>query len=333
MNAAQNLPDLETIMKERLVPGLSLVFMEDAKVTFQKNLGLKNSQKKDPVDDNTLFEAASLSKPVFTYGVLKLVEKGTLDLDRPLVNYLLFSDIKDDKRVNFITARMVLTHTSGLPNWRPKNEALMIYFEPGARFNYSGEGFLYLQKVIEHISGLSLEEYMQKNIFVPLNMPHSSFVWSYDGQKAKGHDIEGNPIEMRDEVPQNAAFTLHTTALDYAKFITAILNDNSKTIHEMLRPHIKLPITGSDSILYNSCKLSDTLSWGLGWGIQSINQTDSFWHWGDNGGFKSFILASKNNNSAIIIFTNSSNGLLLISDIINKFKGFSQTAFEWIKKG
>lgn len=279
-----------------------------------------------------IFEAASLSKPVFAYGVLKLVENGKLELDTPLVKYFSHPDIKDDERLNFITARMVLTHTSGLPNWRPKNESLKIYFEPGLRFNYSGEGFLYLQKVVEHISGLSLEEYMQKNVFIPLNMTHSSYKWSYDDQKATGHDLNGNPIIMRDAVPQNAAFTLHTTAMDYAKFIIAILKDNSKSIHEMVRPQIKLPQNGPESIEKYSKELSSWLSWALGWGIQSINQIDSFWHWGDNGGFKSFILASKNNNSAIIIFTNSSNGLMIISDIINKYKGFSQPAFEWVEK-
>lgn len=329
MNALENLPDL---MKERLVPGVSLVIIEDSKVMLHKNLGVKNSQKKDLIDGNTIFEAASLSKPVFAYGVLKLVENGKLDLDTPLVKYLSLADIKDDERINLITARMVLTHSSGLPNWRPKNEALKIYFEPGSRFNYSGEGFLYLQKVVEHITGLSLEEYMQKNVFIPLSMSHSSFEWSYEDPKATGHDGNGNPIIMRDAVPQNAAFTLHTTAMDYAKFIIAILKDNSKSIHEMLRPQVKLPITGPDSIKNNSNKLSDSLSWSLGWGIQSINQTDSFWHWGDNGGFKSFILASKTNNSAIIIFTNGSNGLMIISEFINKYKGFSQPAFEWVEK-
>ncbi len=330
---AQNLPDLETLMKKTHVPGLSLVVIEDAKVTLLKNFGSKNSQKKDPVDDNTLFEAASLSKPVFTYAVLKLVEKGTLDLDRPLVNYLLFSDIKDDERVNCITARMVLAHTSGLPNWRPKNKPLKIYYKPGTRFNYSGEGFLYLQKVVEQLSGLSLEEFVQKTVFIPLNMSHSSFVWSYNGQKATGHYIDGHPIEMLDAVPQNAAFTLHTTAMDYAKFITAILKDNSKTIQEMFCPQIKLPQNGPDSIEKYSKELSNSLSWGLGFGIQSIDQKDSFWHWGDNGGFKSFILASKIDNSAIIIFTNGFHGLLLIADIINKYKNISQPAFEWVEKG
>jgi CubicO group peptidase (beta-lactamase class C family) len=162
-------------------------------------LGLKNAQKQDLIDGETIFEAASLSKPVFTYGILKLVENGKLDLDKPLAEYLCYADIKNDERINAITARMVLTHTSGFPNWRPKNESLKIYFQPGERFSYSGEGFLYLQKVVEHISGLSLEEYTQKNVFIPLGMTHSSFIWSNDSKKAAGHKLTVTPLKTKEK--------------------------------------------------------------------------------------------------------------------------------------
>lgn len=217
MNAAQNFPsksEPEALMRKNKVPGLSLIIIENAEITTHMELGLKNAQKKDLIDENTIFEAASLSKPVFTYEILKLVENGKLNLDKPLAEYLCYSDIRNDKRINSITARMVLTHTSGFPNWRPKNESLKIYFQPGERFSYSGEGFLYLQKVVEHISGLSLEEYIQKNVFIPLGMAHSSFIWSNDSTKAAGHNAEGYPIENQREVPQNAAFTMHTNPLD-----------------------------------------------------------------------------------------------------------------------
>ena len=180
--------ELETLMREKKIPGLSMAIIENSEIVLHSELGVKNSQTKDLIDKDTLFEAASLSKPVFAYGVLKLVEKGQLNLDKPLVEYLAHSDIKNDERVNCITARMVLTHTSGFPNWRPKNESLKIHFQPGERFSYSGEGFLYLQKVIEQISGLSLEDYIKKNVFTPLEMNHSTFVWVNDNRKAEGHN-------------------------------------------------------------------------------------------------------------------------------------------------
>ena len=142
--------ELKALMREHAIPGLSMVIVENGEVALHLELGVKNSQTKDPVDEDTLFETASLSKPVFAYGVLKLVEKGLLDLDRPLVAYLPYPDIANDERGHFITARMVLAHATGFPNWRPKNEPLKMHFQPGERFSYSGEGFLFLQKVAEH---------------------------------------------------------------------------------------------------------------------------------------------------------------------------------------
>lgn len=338
MHAAQNPPsksELEALMRKNKVPGLSLVIIENAEITGYIELGLKNAQKKDLINEETIFEAASLSKPVFTYGVLKIVEDGKLDLDKPLAEYLCYADIKNDERINSITARMVLTHTSGFPNWRPKNESLKIYFQPGERFSYSGEGFLYLQKVVEHISGLSLEEYIQKNVFIPLGMVHSSFIWSNDSKKSTGHNADGSPIENQKEVPQNAAFTMHSNPQDYAKFVIAILKGvglNSKTINEMFRPQIKVQEGSANSIENYTGQLSSSVSWSLGWGIQCIEMGDSFWHWGDNGGFKSFILGFKSSNNAIIIFTNGSNGLILISEIIKKYMGVSQPALDWLEK-
>lgn len=338
MNEVQRFPiksELEALMKENNVPGLSLVIIEKAITTTHIELGVKNVENKNPIDEDTIFEAASLSKPVFAYGVLKLVEAGKLDLDKPLVEYSCNPDITKDERINSITARMVLAHTTGFPNWRPKNESLKIYFQPGERFGYSGEGYLYLQKVIEHISGLSLEEYMQKNVFNFLGMEHSSYILCNNNKKAAAHKADGSRDETQTDVPQNAAFSMHTTALDYAKFVIAILKGtglSSKMASEMLMPQIKVHEGGISSINHYTGNRSKSVSWSLGWGIQSTKNGNSFWHWGDNGGFKSFIIGSKSNNSGIIIFTNGVKGLVLISKIIKKYRDNHQPALDWLEK-
>ncbi len=335
MAAAQNFPtrdELEVLMKEKKIPGLSMVIIENAEVALHLELGVKNSQAKDLVENETLFEVASLSKPVFTYGVLKLVEKGQLNLDKPLAEYLPYSDIKNDERVYLITPRMVLAHTSGFPNWRPKNEPLKIHFQPGERFSYSGEGFLYLQKVIEYITGLSLEDYIKKTVFIPLEMSHSTFIWVDDNRKATGHNPDGYPILSRME-PPNAAFTLHSSALDYARFVIALLKGTglkSETIDEMFRFQVSVQEGSTTSIDECSGRLSDSVSWGLGWGLQRTKIGDSFWHWGDNQGVKSFILGFRSCNTAMIMFTNSSNGLSFISEIIQKYFDTPQPAFDWL---
>ncbi len=325
--------EILNLMREKKVPGLSLVIIENGEIALHLDLGVKDSKTHELIDSDTVYEAASLSKPLFTYGVLKLVEEGQLDLDKPLVEYLSYNDLQEDKKLNFITARMVLAHTTGLPNWRPKNEALEIYFQPGERFSYSGEGFVYLQKVIEHLSGSSLEEYIKKTVFIPLEMNHSTFIWVNTDKKASGHSSEGLPFESYIGIPPNAAFTLHTTVSDYAKFVIAFMKGvglKSETFDEMLRPQTRVPEKGINSVDKSSDCLSSSISWGLGWGLQKTALANSFWHWGDNHGFKSFVIGYKNQRKAVIAFTNGSNGLSAISELVHKYTGISQPAFDWI---
>ena len=335
---------IEKIMKKYDVPGLSIVTIENGDIILQKVYGFKNAEKRDLIDENTLFEAASMSKPLFAYGVLKMVESGKLDLDKPLSEYFVYSNVKDDSRLAKITARMVLNHTTGFPNWRQKGKDLKIYFEPGERFSYSGEGFVYLQKVVEKISGQSLEEYMQKNVLIPLGMTHSSYILKKEqcDQKAFGHDFTGHPLPrgVCELENANGAASLHTTACDYAKFVQAIIKNmglKPETINEMLYSQI---VVGSDGHEFTDAipkELSKTISWGLGWGLQKTEKGLSFWHWGDNDGFKCYVVGSKDDGNAIIIFTNSDNGIVAISEIVENIieiveniTGISHPALKWL---
>jgi CubicO group peptidase (beta-lactamase class C family) len=165
----QTIPHL---MTEADIPGLSIAVIRDSKVIWTRGFGVTNSETKARVNDNTVFEAASLTKPVFAYAVLKLVDNGKLDLDTPLVKYLPGRyDVGDDPRLDQITARRVLSHTTGFPNWRPRGDkTLKMYFSPGLRFSYSGEGFVYLSKVVEQITGESQQAFIKRTVFDPLDM-------------------------------------------------------------------------------------------------------------------------------------------------------------------
>jgi len=135
------------------VEGLSIAIIRNNKIIYIKGFGYKNSLTKEKVTSETVFEAASLSKPVFAYFVLKQVEKGLLDLDKPLYKYLPLKEIENDERHKLITARMILCHTSGLPNWRNQEPdgKLKILFDPNSKYGYSGEGYQYLKDVLCHI--------------------------------------------------------------------------------------------------------------------------------------------------------------------------------------
>jgi CubicO group peptidase (beta-lactamase class C family) len=329
--------EIRYLMKKGHVPGLSIVMIENGEIESHYNYGLKNGESADLIESDTVFEAASLSKPVFAYGILQMVQEGLLDLDVPLVEYLPYPDVKNDRRVELITARMVLAHTTGFPNWRQTSESLKIYFQPGERFSYSGEGFVYLQKVAEHLLELPLESMMCCRVFKPLEMTHSSFIWQkeYEKLKASGHDANGVPIESPRPSLGNAAFTLYTTAVDYAKFSIAIMKGTGlkpETMNQMMTPQIRVEAACVNCVHKYPGKLSDSIFWGLGWGLQRVALGDAFWHWGDNHGFKSYVVGLMQERRAMIVFTNSSNGLGLsiIPQIVDKIWGTWQPAFDWI---
>ena len=165
------------LLEDGIVPGLSVAVVQKGELVWHRGFGVKNAQTKEPVAANTVFEAASLSKPVFAYAVLKLVDAGKFDLDTPLTKYLPGNyDVGEDARLQQITARHVLSHTPGFPNWRRQGNPLTIHFTPGERFSYSGEGFVYLSKVIEHVTGEKFNEFMKRMVFDPLGMADSSYV-------------------------------------------------------------------------------------------------------------------------------------------------------------
>ncbi|MCI0487981.1 MAG: beta-lactamase family protein, partial [Blastocatellia bacterium] len=285
------------LMKEGDVPGLSVAMLRDGKLVWHRGFGVKNSKINDQVGDSTVFEAASLSKPVFAYGVMKLVEAGKIDLDTPLNSYLPGNyDVGDDARLNQITARRVLSHTTGFPNWRVRGGELKIHFTPGEKFSYSGEGFVYLARVVEHITGEKFDDLMKRLVFDPLGMKSSSYVWqeAYESQKTDSHNVKGEPTGRAKPNRANAAASLHTTAEDYGKFVAAILNRTGlkkETVRLMLTPQIKVDERGTNTTNRPADRLSPYISWGLGWGLEQTSDGLSFWHWGDNGNSKAFIVA------------------------------------------
>src|SRR5215472_17519246 len=264
---------LPELMKGANVPGVSLALIRDGKTFWSQGFGVRDAKSGQPVTEDTIFEAASLSKPVFAYGVLKLVDQGKLDLDKPLSKYLSPPYIEGDDRLDKITARYVLSHRTGFPNWRGDGNALTIRFTPGERFSYSGEGFVYLQKVVERVTSKALNDYMAEAVFVPLRMKSSSYVWrdDYDRRTATGHDGDGQTREKSKPKEANAAASLHTTAADYALFVEAVMKGTGlkpKTVREMERPQIAVDPECTNCTDRAPKELSRNVFWGLGWGIQ-----------------------------------------------------------------
>jgi CubicO group peptidase (beta-lactamase class C family) len=332
------------LMKEKRVPGLSVALVRNSNTVWHHSFGVRNAETGEPVGEETIFEAASLGKPVFAYAVLKLVERGKLDLDTPLVAYLTgakvnsspifdYDAVQTDPLLKKVTARHVLSHTPGLPNW---NKPLKVYFTPGEKFSYSGQGFVFLQLVAERLSGQPLDQFMREFVFNPLGMNQSSFVCDEECRRlrARGHTSTGQAF-AREMPGANAAASLHTTAQDYAKFLMAMMGGKGlkkESLRLMLTPQVRVDEGCVTCIDRGTGKLSQSLSWGLGWGLQHTKEDRAFWHWGSNAGiFNAYTQVSQKQGLGLIVLTNSGNGLSLIPEMVFEVFGRDQPALEWIK--
>ncbi|MGA2136725.1 MAG: serine hydrolase domain-containing protein [Bryobacteraceae bacterium] len=342
MNAAMETElakEIPAIMRKAGVPGLSIVVLRKGKIAWTAGFGVRSARSRLPVTNDTCFSVGSLSKPVFAYGVLKLVDAGKLTLDEPLAPYLPAEFTKDDPRFNKITARIVLSHRTGFPNWPGDGKPLTINFNPGERFSYSGAGMVFLQFAIEKITGEKLNDYMQEAVFGPLDMKRSSYVWKpvFEKDIAVGHNADGTAVELSKAVQANAASSLETTAEDYALFLQAVLGGKGlrpDTLREMETPQIAVD-PGCVNCVEDpgSRKLSTEIFWGLGFGIEKTVEGETLWHWGNNGAFKSFFAAKPETKSGVVYLTNSENGLSIGPQIVGEALGGGQPAFEWLNAG
>lgn len=325
-------------MRAHAIPGAQLAYSRDGR-TATFSYGVARLDEARPVTDASIFEAASLSKVVGAYIALRLVDRGTLDLDTPLWDYWPSPRIAHDAEARKITTRMVLNHTSGLPNWQisPTNPALdttptASAFTPGSRFSYSGEGFYLLQKVIEHLTGMPWNELATQEVFTPFDMPRSGYFNTplIDALMVRGHTKDGTPRQQRIFTSSNTAFTLMTCASDYHNFIQRALYRG-----EGLKPetHAMMFSDSSDADDHNAPNGADPyISWGLGLGIQHIDGRKLVWHWGDNPGYKAFFMLSPDIGDSVLLLTNSQNGPSTYQDVLTGFMGEGPyPAIEWVR--
>jgi len=306
-------------MEIAAIPGLSIAYLNDSKIMGVKSFGVKNSLNSTPVFDDTLFEVASLTKPVFVYCVLKLVDSGVLGLDTSLMEYYP-PDLLEKNVIGHplnqegfetewfckINARMILSHTSELPHDN-LNRLLKLEFEPGSRWLYSSYGYEYLQKVVEYLRGEPLEETVNSLVLQPLGMKDSGMKWreEYSTRAAVGHNLTGyTDGKFIKQWTAISSVSLYTTARDYACFLENLLCDDLLDV--MMTPQIEV---------------NEYISWGLGLGLEHTKLGDAFWHWGDTGTFRSFFKGYRDCGSGVVYLTNSFNGLSIADEITTTLFG------------
>lgn len=336
------------------VQGIAVAIFNNKQAVYQNISGYKDFPKKLILTDSTNIYGASLSKAVFSILVMKLVEDNIIDLDTPLESYLPkkiyeyapqtrwhddYSDLKQDSLYQNITARMCLAHTSGFANWRfyEPDKKLKVHDIPGTKYSYSGEGFVYLQVVLEKITGKGLEELAQKIIFEPLLMKNSSYQWQpkFQNDFAYGHRKNGETYDKDTDNEPRGGSTLETTVSDYIKFLTAVLNQEiltKESYDEIFSPQIRIQSLknfGPDAQLTTNKYDAINLSYGLGWVYLKTPYGKAVSKGGHGDGFQHYSMLFPESGKGILIMTNSDNGESIFKELLAYSFADKYTPWEW----
>ncbi len=292
--------------KELNIPNVGVGIIENGKIVSVKVYG-KNAP------DDMLFNVASITKVVFSILVLKLVEEGKWDLDKPLYHYHIDADVKDDSRHKRLTTRHVLSQQSGFVNWRWNHptKKLAFDFEPGTKFNYSGEGMEYLRKAIEKKFNKTLSELASEKLYNPLGMKDTKNNW--DGKEdferfSRWFDSNGKEYKTNYATRDNAADDLITTVQDLAKFGVSIIEGaglSDKLFKEMIN---------TQSVI------NKNLQQGLGWRVVNNlpNNEYAIQHGGNDIGVATLLLLLPKSKRGVIVFTNGDNGLIMCNNVVRE---------------
>jgi len=356
--------DVERLLRLTNVPSMSLAQVDGERITTRA-LGVRRAGESERVTADTVYAAASLTKAVFSYAFLGLVNDGLLSLDRPLRDYLPLPN-PDDPRAAAITARRLMSHSGGWRNWRnTASQLLTADFEPGTRWSYSGEGFFFLQRVIEKLTGKAIGELVRERVLTPLGMKRSSMVglaefeaWQAAGHNgrgelaqvfgratllelrrltaARGSSLDAARVEDVEQAIKAAEPTLPVLPNFFSPNAAASLlttaSDFGRFLQHvvMARRHGGPPAAIVELMISPQIRCNEAVQWGLGVGLEEIGGRQYAWQWGDNPGFKNFFYADPARERAMVVFTNGDRGARVYERVIRTTSGEDHPAFLWV---
>lgn len=346
-----------TLMEKARVHGMAIQVINQHKVVYQNQFGFGNKETGERLTPGKIFYGASFSKTIFADIVLQLEEDKVIHLDTPLVkylarplftyktnflqqffgsNYINYSDLRGDNRFENITARMCLSHTSGLPNWRwlEDDKKLKIKYEPGTRYSYSGEGMFLLQTVIEELTQRTIEQIAVEKVFEPLGMSSSSYVWqrNYEGEYAVGHNTPGNNLRIPKSNVPNAAGSLSTTLEDYSKFFRSVLSQEEDRYHTLITPQVSIKSKqqfGPNARIDTHDNDPIRLAYGLGFGLYETPYGKAFFKEGHLEGWQHYAVGFPSKGIGLIMMSNSDNAESIFKEIIECTTGNTHTPWFW----
>ncbi|HTU33338.1 MAG TPA: serine hydrolase domain-containing protein [Candidatus Acidoferrum sp.] len=335
-------------MDQAHVTGVGIAVFNQHRIAYLKTYGFRDTEKRLPLTPDSIMTAASLSKSAFATMVMGLVHDKIIDLDKPVCEYLpgtlpeyrRYHDLAGDPRYKQITMRMLLDHTSGFPNWRwaMPDKKLGIYFQPGTRFGYSGEGIDLAQLTVEIVTNRSITELMDERLFRRLGMTRTSMVWEprFESDFANGYDEQGKSLGPERRQRGDAAGGMQTTLRDYARLVQAVLDrriPDARSRQAMLSPQIQIlsahEFPSLDTGMNAAGDRAIRLSYGLGWGLFWTPYGKAFFKEGHDDGWRHYVVCFDSPKTGMLIMTNSSNGEDIYDGLLRTVIRDSFTPLDW----
>lgn len=311
--------DVPGLLAEYKIPGVSIAQIENGRLAFAVAYGTQSDGV--PATTKTLYNIASLTKPISAEVILRLASEGTFTLDDPLDAVWSDPDLAGDERRKLLTPRIGLSHQTGFPNWRRK-QPLAFTFTPGTAVSYSGEGYEYVARFAEKKTGEGFEALAERLVFKPLHMAQTAYTdrpW-FAGRIATPTSAAGKAIAYTANTKYFASDLIHTTPTDYAKFVVGVMRDEglTKAIAAERRR-----VQGNTK--EQECKTekrraacADDVGFGLGWEVNRFGDTTILHHGGRDEGVATYVVADVTRGDATILFTNSDNGLNLLLPLLER---------------
>ena len=311
-------------LKASDVPSVAVAYIEDGKVAWTVVYGEQSPGV--AATGKTLYNTASLTKPVTAETVLRLASAGKLSLDESMSPFWLDPDIADDPWSKLLTPRLCLSHQTGFANWRRMTGGrLKIRWEPGTQMGYSGEGYNYVGRFTEKKMQKPFDALAQETVFDPIGMKETSYTakeW-YTGRLA----VPRGPKEEQPIDPVattwNGADLLRTTIGDYAKFVVTVMHDEGLTKEIATQRSTMTRDLVKPEDLDKVCKAAGevghctvTAGMGLGWEVETVNGVRILNHDGSDWGVKTFAMFVPSQGMGLIVFTNGENGSEVIRKVV-----------------
>jgi CubicO group peptidase (beta-lactamase class C family) len=344
---------VERLVQAHRIKGLAVALIADGQVTLVRTYGLRDVERNLPLMPDTVMYGASLTKATFAYMVLQLVDEGRIDLDRPIAEYLpkplpeyeKYVDLAEDPRWRRLTMRVLLDHTSGFPNFRffppdgpyDPSGKLKLYFDPGTRYAYSGEGMLLAQRVLEYGLGLDVGAEMQRRVFDRFGMTRTSMTWQdrFAGNVAQGYTTEGTLQEHDRRGKVGAAGSMDTTIADWSRFLAAVVRGEGLSATakaEMIRRQIAIDSTAQFPTLRT--ETTDAykpiaLGYGLGWGVFETPFGHAFFKEGHDDGTANYALCVEPRRACILLLSNDVRSEGLFKPLVDELMGDTHLPWKW----